>query len=218
MISLKSESMVDKFGQMYFRVSYKDGDNLIEKDVSLNDYRRLINESLEEDMVWVDVPKLPVEVYKAKVSSRGEVDGYKVILFVKGQMQPFNFAGKIMRIPFPSLVFNLTVGKGIIKEKKVFAVKDEILCPDTELFHYPFGNVNDQGGICMGNILVDMPTIQDSVKFVDAFMEGRTNSDLLGVRNRLGYTQSELVEKIQKMEKYPDEFLIPNKKILKDLF
>lgn len=218
MISLKSELKVDKFGQMFFRVSFKDGDKLIEKDVSLADYRRIINESVEELTTWVDVPKMPVEVYRAWVSSKGEKDGYKVLLHVKEQMWPFSYAGKIMRLAFPGLIFHLTVKNGIIHEKSVYAIKDEIICPETKLYYYPFGNVNAQGSICMGNILVNIPTIQDSIKFIESFMEGRTNSDLAGMKNTFGYSQAELIKKVEGKTSYPKEMLLPNNKKLIDLF
>lgn len=218
MISLKSESKVDKFGQVFFQVSYKDGDKLIEKDVSLADYKRIINESVEELTTWVEVPKIPVEVCKAWISSKGEEDGYKVLLHVKEQMWPFSYAGKIMRLAFPGLVFCLVVKKGIIIEKKVFAVKDDVLNPDSRLFYYPFGNVNEQGEICMGNILVNVPTIKDSVKFIESFMEGRTNSDLARMKNAFGYSQAELIKRVEEKTSYPKELLLPNNKKLINLF
>ena len=152
---------------------------------------------------------MPVEVYKAQISSKGESDGYRVILYVKEQMQPFSYAGAIMRLPFPAQVFYLEVKGGAVKNKKVYAVKDEIICPDTELFYYPFGNVYDDGRICMGNILTELPTINDSVKFIEAFINGRTNSDLARMKNTMGYSQTELIGKIKGKENYPKEYLYP---------
>lgn len=218
MITLKSESKVDKFGQIFFQVSYRDGDNLIEKDVSLEDYKRIINGSVQEVTTWVDVPKVPSQIYDFQISSKGEADGYRVIIHVKEGMKPFSYAGDIMRIPFPGIVFYLEIIKGDIREKKVYAVKDEILCPDTELYHYPFGNVYDDGRICMGNISVNIPTIQDSLKFVDAFFEGRTNSDLSRNKNTMGYTQGELLTKVRGKETYPKELLLSLNKKLNNLF
>ena len=217
MISLKSEAKVDKCGHVYFRVSYMDGDALIQKDLSLADYRRVINESVEEETSWVDVPRIPCMVYKAQVSSKGEMDGYRVLLYVKEQKFPFSYAGNIMRLPFPSLMFYLEVKGGVIRERKVFAVKDEFICPNSELYFYPFGNVYEDGRICMGNINVSLPTMQDSEKFVDAFIEGRTNSDLARMKNSMGYTQTELIEKVREKEVYPKEYLYPFGKKVKDI-
>lgn len=218
MLSLKSETKVDKYGQVFFRVSYKDGDNMIEKDISLEDYRRLINESVEEMTTWVNVPKLPPEVYWSQISAKGEEDGYKVVLHAKAQMQPFSYAGKIMRIPFPGLVFRLVVKNGAVIERKVFAVKDEIICPETELYFYPFGNVYTSGDICMGSISINIPTVKDSARFINAFVEGRTNSDLAGAKNTMGYSQPQLLKRIEKETSYPEELLLPFGTKLIDLF
>lgn len=215
MKELKSVSKVDKYGRMYFLVTYKDGDAVIEKTVDLETYRKIINGNTKEEVVFVEIPQLSKEVYKAAISSKGESGGFKVLLYYEPQMCPFSYMGKIFRIPFPALMFYLHVGEGgNLVERKVFALKEckkELVTKDSQLYAYPFSNVYEGGRICMGNISARFSSINDSLNFHQLFIEGRSNHDLYHGQNIAGLNQGQLLAKIEKLDQFPLELLVEEK-------
>lgn len=52
-------------------------------------------------------------------------------------------------VPWCSLLFFASKKEGI--SLRVFAVKDDVVTPDTQLFHAPIMNVNSRGVLCFGN-------------------------------------------------------------------
>ncbi len=216
------KSGVDKYGRMYMIVSYKEDEKVVEKKVDMETFRTIINGSIKDETKYVLVPSLPQHVYKAFISAEGEMDGFKVLLYYEPQKGPLSYMGKLFRIPFPALLFFLQVGKnGQLKEKKVYALKEmrkENVTDNSELYFYPYSNVYSDGRICMGNILSNFHTITDALSFKDQFIEGRSNGDLYSNRNTLKLKMGELIEKVEKEDRFPVELLEQANLKVRDLF
>lgn len=221
MMEIRSVSKVDEYGRMYFVVTYREDDVVIEKCVDLDSYRKIIDGNIKEETKYVDVPLLPNEVLKASISSEGEMGGFKVLLYYEPQKGPFSYMGKIFRIPFPALLFSLKVGeKGQLMEKKVFALKEckkEFVTMDSLLYAYPFSNVYEGGNICMGNISANFKTIREALSFYNLFIEGRSNHDLFRNQNTEGLKQGQLLARIENMEQFPLDLLMETGQTIKNL-
>lgn len=209
---IRAESRVDRFGSMYFLVSVEENGEVIQKAVTVDNFKRILEKNMKEEARrYIAVPSLPPEVYKASISHKGEEDGFEVLLYQEPKDCPFSYMGKIMRLPFPALVFYLKSEGGVCVSKKVFAVRESSkgqLNQDTQLCYYPFGNVGNANNICMGNIKTSYRKIEESVAFIDSFLCGATNGDLHSAdTNSLGLKQGDLVAKIEKEESFPNIFL-----------
>ena len=116
---------------------------------------------------------------------------------------------KHFHVPFPKLVFKITVKNGQVTGKSCFAMKDG----SSKLFKYPFGNVSPDGGICMGNISAkEMKCVSE---FSDAFFMGVTNNDYYGSTGNgkvaVEFSQEQLLDKLSELKTFPDNFLVEYK-------
>ena len=60
-----------------------------------------------------------------------------------------------------------------------YAVKDDVITDQTELFHYPYANVHGDGHICFGgNKLPECLHLCDVDKLVNTFYGAPSNNDL----------------------------------------
>ena len=112
---------------------------------------------------------------------------------------------KHYHVPFPTLIFRITVKDGQVVSKYCFARKKN----SKTICRYPFGNVSNSGSICMGNISAnDMTCVED---FSDDFFMGVTNNDYY--RNGEGrvtfeVTQEQLLDKLSALKEFPDNWLV----------
>ena len=111
-------------------------------------------------------------------------------------------------IPWPKLVFIAQSTNGNSSGLKVFCHKDSVLTKDTKLYHYPFGNVYQDGGVCMGGYHQTVTSLMGLCDYVDAFYKMVTNADLWRTDySNFHMSQKEALEKISKLEKFPGEYL-----------
>ena len=127
-----------------------------------------------------------------------------------------------LNFPIPRLVFAF---KYLRLEKKVAeslvcVVRDEQLTPDTQLYRYPFSNVNVNGSICLGNNA--LPLYKDPVRLhtLAAYILRMPNNDDHYSRNhnRLHAEYRDLLEQMKGKEPslYYTDVLVPADKTLKD--
>lgn len=208
--AFKSEFLSDKLGQPMFRVQVvNEDDTVIEKTITSEDYLTILGSSLftKDQEKYSRIGKLPDKYYDGEVSCQKNT--FKVVLYYPGEVRPVCFLNKHWRVPFPSLVFYFSVKDGTVIKKGVFATRGESIDDDTELFMYPFGNVNASGGICFGNIDVGpIRCMEDIASYVEAFFNSETNNDYYN-GHKLEWSQAELLERLKKKKVYPESWLVP---------
>lgn len=214
-ISIHAESVTDEKGNLFFDVSFRKKDELVEKRISVENFINLLNRNLREDEVYVNVPMLQAKLAGARISSKDKSSFYALYVY-EAQKRAFSIAGEFFRLPFPALLFGVESLKGVRQSVTVYALDSDTPGEEAKLYHYPFGNVYENGTVCMGNIVSSkMESLKDAERVFDDFIMGETNEHLYRMHNTMGLTQLELVKYIEKMEEFPSELLLPTQKSLR---
>ena len=209
-VEIVSKTYVDEIGNLFFDVSMKNGDMLIEKRLSVEDYLGLFEEYTTEQEEFRELPRLPEEILKARVSNMDESTFNAVVEYPAGK-RAFSYMGEHMLLAFPAIISFIKVEKGVRTDTHVFCIKQEDIGKEKPiLYYYPFGNVSSDGSCCYGNISVSgVKDVCAAPSVLDQFLLGETNNDLWGSKftNSGAKTQGELIEKLRKMEDFPEEWL-----------
>lgn len=123
------------------------------------------------------------------------------------------------KIPLPSLVwiFRLDISKKL-ENAYVYGLKDYIVMPNMMLYHAPFSNVGQDGGICWGDghSIIDKPfrTLAGLVSLTKFFFAQPFNSDLdIGLENPENKEHTlEFFRKYNNKTEFPLNILKPYKK------
>lgn len=198
---LKTEIVENACGQQMFHVEMRTAQGaVVSKNLSIEDYLHLLGSSLclevEEDEIRIPARILPNGYIDGKFTK----SGYTVVWREKAEKRLFVHKSGHYQIPFPDLIFVLSVKDGSVRKKCVFsAVKDN-------LYRYPFGNVDEAGSICMGNIHVNMDNMAD---FSTEFFMGETNEDYFvpGGSIKPKWSQGRLLAEAAKHETFPTRWL-----------
>lgn len=211
-ISMRSQTVTDAMGNVLIRVTLQDGIEEIEKTLSVEQYVDMLKQGaikLEDDQTRVG--RLPNGFYDAMIGKKKS----RIVLTFTGQKRAFCLCGVPMIIPFPALcfVFDMDMMKGTLQRRECFALDTDNPDDNSRLFCYPFGNVNEYGNICFGNIDVNSSnTSLDKLNsVVENFFSGVTNNDYYGdcELNLSGLDQGALTSKLKKRAKFPTEWLKP---------
>ena len=203
-MNFASQALETETGQTLFRVILKEdsGRELI-KTLTVDDYLSLLGSSIRHNLDYSSLP--------ASFFPEGYIHGYianpenySMIWRHSARLHQMNHSviGRHL-IPFPELVFGLTIKDGYIRDARVFATKG-----GDDLYQYPFGNVSEAGHICMGNISVQGLN-EGPQAFEDDFFAGVTNNDYFkpGSHVTLKCTQEALIKKLEGKDKFPDRYL-----------
>lgn len=149
----------------------------------------------------------PPNCVKASINRKGE---RRAEFVIPGRKRIFFYYGDQYVIPMPTLHFKLETvsgGKGWVwveeKGKK---------------YLYPFGNVGTDNHICFGNVTRDkVKDFSDFINWVESFFSSKTNDDYYNqkavVVDGERISQRELLSRLQDMETFPEEWLIPTEEV-----
>lgn len=217
---ISSKSVVDKYGNLSFIVSLKNGDKITEKRMEPTAFAEVLLGSVKKEIKMIDVPNpdsLPECIKKYRLGSDGNKGTFEAIMVFPAGKRGFSFAGKIFFIPFPALVMKLTYVDGVRKGDRVFALDTDNPGPNSKLYNYPFGNVYEDGHICFGNIKLKIGCLEEAPRAFEDFINSVTTHDLHSSnrRSKKDMSMGEFVEMLEKMEHYPNEELVESSKSLK---
>lgn len=208
-MELISKTKTDRLGNTVFIVKLIEDSGLVtEKTLTAEDYIKMLGESVTVRESMIRISALPAHYLDGAVSSNGA----RAILFYPAEKRTIVFGQKHWIVPFPNLIFDLTIKDGKRNGGRCFAIDTDKPNMNSNLFCYPFGNVSASGSICFGNIdnrAVNLSTIET---IVDDFFCGVTNNDYYGDGGVLVvpmYKQEVLLEKLTHMDAFPSEWLKP---------
>ncbi len=210
-----AKNVMDRAGNEFLQVQIKGSDGIeTVRTLTVHQFCQALGESLIDDVVIHKMrkdffPKTAVESYF------GDYQNYTCIWEVEPKKRVFVFSnGRHYHIPYPRLVFKLVVRKGRVLKKECFALKGK---RQKKLCRYPFGNVSSSGSICTGNI--DLSRIETVEDFSDEFFLGVTNNDYFNSCSKVsvGYTQEQLLDKLEKLDEFPEKWLVEDGKSMKDI-
>lgn len=214
------EGLTDGLGKVFFRCNStnKKGESAT-KTLTYEQLMKVLGSSCQEERISVSVGPVPEGYLDALVySTKGGV----VRVYVPEKKRCFLLDNETpiptgYIIPMPAMVFEIfygpngSSGRCCIVKGTYEEVKERYRESSLEQFMYPFGNVNTDGHICMGNILHDISEMSEASIFTDAFFDGITNADYLDSKSRLTnkWEQKRFLEELQKMDSFPYELLYP---------
>lgn len=191
----------------------KDMGEIQRKNISFRRFIDIINDSVVNIDNMIQIGPLPNGYYSGEISPEREYS-FNCVLIVPEGLRPFYYMDEIFMIPFPVLVFYFMVLDGRMTFSKCYAMKKGSVTEDSILYHYPFGNVYDDGKICWGkNKLPEIKRMKELETLVSLFFGSPTNNDLYNPSSILKcseeyvLTQRGLLEHIKGLEMFPENIL-----------
>lgn len=205
----------DKVGNTLVNINYMGKREQLRKTVTLESFIKLLTKSHQKAPEYTKIGKLPKGYVNGAVGSDGS---FKAVIHVPGKRQCLNFYNsRHFFVPFPDLYFCFSVQKdGTVARKLCFA-HDGV---SKNLFCYPFGNVNNDGQICMGNIMCKAKTMLELERIIEDFFMSVTNNDYVSSHlPRQFNDQLQLIEALEKRKSnsYPRAYLIENEKTVQSV-
>jgi len=217
-LSFISEPVFDPLGNVLMRVTLKEHGIEEAKVLSLEDYMSVLGNNIYSNVKnRIRIGRLPEGFFDGCISS-DEAGTFDVVLVLDGMKRPVTYGGRHWYVPFPKLLFYVSVIDGAVHNKQCFALIDEDVTADSSLYLYPFGNVDASGGICMGNIkTARLENIMAANEFIANFFLSETNDDYYEGKTVSGLSQAELLSRLRDKETYPAEWLVPYKGTVADI-
>lgn len=217
-LRIKSESVRSEAGMDKMRVSLYEEEKLITQTVmSLTDYISLLENSTKKDerAIFLPVKGVPDGFADGVLSNKEGTLG--AIIYIPPRKHQFVLAATDLRkeaayyIPMPGLVYECIANKGKQHTFKCFAFK-EWNGDETELYHYPWGNVGIEGNICMGSVKkTALNDFFDIREYIENSLNGVTNADYLPddfCRLSVRVTQHDFCDQISEQDEFPMELLL----------
>ena len=207
-VSFKSELVLDELGNGLMRVNLGVGGMEETKLLAIDDYLTLLGDATFSNVKnHIRIGCLPDGFYDGSIAS-DDPSSFEIVLIKEAQKKAMTYGGRHWYIPFPRLVFYLSVSKGKITDRYCYAIKKDTTNEDTPVYLYPFGNVSPDGSICMGNVITNkLENISMAEKFIADFFMSETSNDYYDKKNQTGLSQSELLYRLKDKEEFPEEWL-----------
>lgn len=217
-MNFTSDCYESKRGDTLFRVTMKKEDGqIVTKTLELSSYLKLLDASKVREEAYINLSR--------ELIPEGYIDGhyagpqtFTCVWEVKGRKRQLVYNARTadggirpMQMPYPDLVFGLSVLNGTKQAFYCFARKDG----SSRLYQYPFGNVNSSGSVCMGSIATTTVTPR---QIEEDFFLGVTNDDYFNGMQKCGmeWSQTRLFKELVGREKYPDNWLVEANMTIED--
>lgn len=209
-----AKGVTDKGGNSFVEVTIKEEDGrVVKRTLEISTFLNAMGASIKKDVPLVHIkPGFFPRNYLSL--DFGNYEHFDVSFVVPAKKRVFVYQnGKHYHIPYPKLLFEISRCSYSNITGRVFAMRKN----GKELYHYPFGNVSDYGNICMGNI--DLKSIESIDDYVEEFFLGVTNDDYIGNKARVvpSYSQTQLLEHLEKLDEFPDKWLVECPTLYEDI-
>jgi hypothetical protein len=141
---------------------------------------------------------------------------YSVIMYREPRIAGIIFEERSYQVGYPGIVYMFVVTNQIVATTYMYAVKERVVKPDTELFRYPYFNAWADGRICMGTNHIPIEQPWQLHKMPDIITAMPSNNGL-PANNQSGLLGDSLLKAVEN-KPFPDEWLTPMNKKLKNLF
>lgn len=211
--TLQTNLVFDNLRQPYFKVTvgFADGQQL-QKTLSFTDYKELIGIAVrEEKEPYFSIPDLPQYYYRGGITAKE--DTFWVSFFLPKGVRQLGYSptNEFFRITYPGLFFVISVNKGVVVQKHCYAVADGTITENSLLYKYPFGNVSQDGSICMGNCSTKIRDFKSSHEFVQSFLLGKDAGHYYspGEMAKPKVPLRDLFHLVMEKKDFPEEWLMP---------
>lgn len=215
-VQLTAQTVRSDLGKVAFVCTLEMEDGAIcQRTMSIDDFVTLIQGATRRDTVSaLKVGEIP----------DGFVDGFVTnvtgtlgaIIKVPSQKHQFvlNYSGrrKSYYLPMPNLLYTIYAYNGTITDFRCYTYR-HWEGGDTDLCHYPFGNVSSSGGVCIGSIKRrKIKNFMDCALVIEDTLCGETNKDYLQDNDNVNLAKSidqfSFCDELEKMEAFPHNLLL----------
>ena len=179
------------------------------KKIPMADFLSLLQNSAAMGQV-MRIGRLPQGYYDGALSPAENT--FMMAVSIPAAVRPVQYFDTVYVVPFPALMFIFCIATGRINVSKVVALDTDVPQENSIVYHYPFGNVYNDGKICWGNIA--LPGISNPLelpKAISGFFASETNNDLYEVVD--GRQQRQLLEELSNADAFPKRYLRKNEQI-----
>jgi hypothetical protein len=185
------------------------------KTVDIKDLIKVLNESVMKPVGEViSSPLMPTGTigYKEFLDR----NAYTVLMYRAPRVASISFEEREYKVGYPAIIFQFTVTNQVLTDTNMYAVKDHLLKPETELFRYPYFNVHNGGRVCMGNNKIAIEEAWHLHKAPD-ILSSLPGNNGLSISNQSGLIGDSLLKEVEE-KPFPEDWLTPMGKTLKQLF
>lgn len=114
---------------------------------------QVLQSSIEDKVVNIyESPPLPKNcIYYGVIEWFMKEPAQVVVIERDKCIRPYNHFGDTYMVGYPKLLFAYLVKGGRVTSTAVVAAKDEFIKSNSSVYHFPYGNVYDNGRVCWGN-------------------------------------------------------------------
>lgn len=220
-LQLISKTLRSDTGMVAMCCTLRKGDqDIIQRVMSLDDYATLIQGATKRKKTNAifrigEIPEQMVDGYISNCD--GKLGGvfrfpaafHQFVLAATGNERRRSYF-----LPMPNMVFSISAVSGTLRKFYCFCYK-EWNGQDTVLYSYPFGNVSEDGSVCMGTINSPkngmIKTFEDLNNIIEESLCGVTNTDYLTdnmVRLACNVTQHTFCDSISNEKEFPHHLLL----------
>lgn len=181
-----------------------------QKTVRLSEFKGILDLSHDSKSDMIPIGALPKGYYDGLITADDKTS-FVMTICVASNKRHINYYNELFYIPFPSLMFKFQVKKGHVIVSEVFSLDTDLPSETSKLYHYPFGNVYEDGKICWGsNVLKPVLYKKDLDDLIALFFCSGTNDDLF--RSNTFSTQRAFLTHLKEKEKFPKKLLAESSK------
>lgn len=183
----------------------------LSKKVPLQSYLKMLAKASDSDACII--PRLP----------SGTLGGLRYFsdssfymeVYVEADVHPTAYMKpeNMVLLPFPSLIFMISVKNGKMESSRVYAVREKYRAvnDETELYMFPYGNVYDTGRVCWGSnfSVFNVPSVTDVEEVIGTFFSAVMNNDLYNMNTKRRVPLEQLIDEAAQKTCFDEGILLP---------
>ncbi len=182
-------------------------------NLNIDDFLKALNNSVYQNQEETFAsPMLPL----GTIGYQERNNSYSVTMYREPRITGITFEERNYQVGYPGIIYVFTVTNKVLSGTRMFAVTDQLLRPETEIYRYPYFNAWADGRICMGinHIPIEYPWQLHKMPDIIASMPANNG---LPINNQSGMQGDSLLRAVEN-KPFPNEWLTPADKKLKNLF
>lgn len=178
-------------------------------DTLIDILNRAVREVSTDEVI--ESPMLPVNTIKFDRSAN--TNDYTLYMYREPVIDQITFESRSYVVGYPAIIYGFKVVNEVVSRVEVWAVKDKVLTPETQIYHYPFFNVSQDGRMCIGTNKITIEEPWQLHKMPDILKAMPSNLGLQN-NNNSGLEGDSILKAIEN-KPFPHDWLAPTNKTLK---
>lgn len=181
--------------------------------VEISSIMEAFSRAARNQQASIRLGRLPVGFYDGTIGEENDQLFASALIILPKSRHIMQYEKTRYDICAPSLVFYFSIVKSRVQKTRIFALKDEKPNEKSQLFVYPFGNVNiGDGAVCWGmNHLKDIRSLKDLEELMALFIQSECNEDHYRMGESCSLINTPLrgvFEMLKEKDYFPEELLV----------